>query len=298
MSELPPDRFDEPKPPPPTAFEWTPELASGHAPGETEAPESIHRGRLVAIWVLSILATWLLAVIATDVRGSGTGDAFESGRSAGRLFGSVLAVYLIAALLVGVRALFARRGRRRRLFLSPFLPVLGVLVALVSFVGAARPASGTSAGTAAASESPAPSASPARRTLDEVLVIRAPYHLEASPTEESSEIVRLMTPADQSVFKSVDVRRIRSGSDLIGYTLLADASITPGLELIYLAQFERGVKETGASTAHTTIQGRDVLSGVSQDAGYAVWIEAPYLKIVITVAPEDAQKVAQSFVDG
>ncbi len=79
--------------------------------------------------------------------------------------------------------------------------------------------------------------------------------------------------------------------------MVADANVSPGLEAVYLSQFERGVNQSKPSTSpsHVTIRGRDVLAGTA-DAGDAVWIEAPYLKIVFTIAPEDAQSVAQKFV--
>ncbi len=54
--------------------------------------------------------------------------------------------------------------------------------------------------------------------------------------------------------------------------MVADANVSPGLEAVYLSQFERGVNQSKPSTSpsYVTIRGRDVLAGTTADAGDAV----------------------------
>jgi hypothetical protein len=286
---------ETPGAPPPTAFAWTPELAAGRSPdAPPPAPPPRHPVLDAIAWIGGLIGAIIVGGASVRVR---TGDsAFTSGENAGRLVGSVLGGFVIALVLWGLVVFATRHGARPRRLSSPIVPVLAVVVLLFALLGASPSSKPVSAD--AASPVPTASPTPGRRTLDQVLVIEAPYRLEVAPADESAAIVQLISEGDQTLFRSVDVRRIRSGTTLIGYAVLADVNVAPGLEAIYLSQFERGVKESSASSppTHVTIRGRDVLSGVSDDAGYAVWIEAPYLKIVFTIAPEDARLVAQKFV--
>ncbi len=304
MSEQPPERAEaseapgvEPpaKPPPETSFAWTPEMAAGRAPDAPPPPSPPRRPLLDAVvWIVGFLAA--IVVAGASVRERTGSSAFETGQNAGKLVGSVLGGFLIALVLWGLVVFATRRGSRPRRLSSPIVPVLAVIVLLFALLGATPGSKPVSA----YASSPAPTASPTpgRRTLDQVLVIQQPYHLEVAPADESAAIVQLISEGDKTIFRSVDVRRILSGSTVIGYAVVADVNVSPGLEAVYLSQFERGVNQSGPSAApnHLTIRGRDVLAGTTEDAGYAVWIEAPYLKIVFTIAPEDAQSVAQKFV--
>jgi hypothetical protein len=305
VSEQPPERDDvaEPAPdepvappPPATTFAWTPDLAAGRAPDAPPSAPPPRRPILDSIaWAAGLVGA--IVVAGASVRARTGSSAFTTGENAGKLVGSVIGGFLIALLLWGIVVLVTRRRGRPRRLSSPVVPALAVVVLLLALVGAA-PASGP---TSADGASPGPTVSPtpSRHTLDQVLVIDAPYRLEDSPPDESAAIVQLVSQGDKTLFRSVDVRRIRSGTTLVGYAVLADVNVAPGLEALYLSQFERGVTETSSSAppTHATIRGRDVLTGVSEDAGYAVWIEAPYLKIVFTVVPDDARRDAATYGD-
>jgi hypothetical protein len=240
-------------------------------------------------------------VAAINNLGRVDSTASDPSRAAGGAVGLAFAPLIWGVILWAAVVLVARLIGRRRSMRGSGVPLIALAFMLVGLIVGSWPVAGARAPTPAAgavtpSPSPSPSPSPGRHTLDEVLVIDPPYRLEAAPPEEASAIVQLITEGDQTLFKSIETRRIRSGSELIGYALIADANVTPGLEALYLGQFEKGVDQTAATKTHATLGGRDVLIGVSDGAGFAVWIEAPYLKLIFTTEPADARKVAEKFV--
>lgn len=298
MTEGPERPNPEPAPAPPaeTAFAWTPELASGHLPGESRPATRSRWAR--PLWLLVIVVS---VVAAINNLGRVDSTASDPSRAAGGAVGLAFAPLIWGVILWAAVVLVARLIGRRRSMRGSGVPLIALAFMLVGLIVGSWPVAGaraptTAAGAVTPSPSPSPSPSPGRHTLDEVLVIDPPYRLEAAPPEEASAIVQLITEGDQTLFKSIETRRIRSGSELIGYALIADANVTPGLEALYLGQFEKGVDQTAATKTHATLGGRDVLIGVSDGAGFAVWIEAPYLKLIFTTEPADARKVAEKFV--
>jgi hypothetical protein len=289
-----------PATPPATSFEWTPELAAGHAPGWTAADdEHPHPVVRAVVWVLGFAVVAWFALVRWAGDGPPAGStSFETGQYYGRILGSVLGPFLLAFVLWGVRLLFARSGTRRRRVFSPVVPALAVVIALVGLSGGTRATGGTASNPAGSSAAPSAStaATATRRTRDEAMAIAAPYRLETAQASEASQIVDQMTGGDRSLFKSIEVHRIVNGTDLIGYVVLADADVGPGFDAVYLAQFERGMAGSGTTASHATVNGREILTGTTGGAGFAVWIEAPFLKIVFTATPSDARGVADKFV--
>ena len=294
MTEPPPDRYDTPKPPPATAFEWTPELASGRVPGAEPPPEPIHRIRLATIWLLSALAVFFIATVSVGIRDS-PGDAFESGRSAGRVVGTALAAFILAFLLWGVRVLFASR-HRRRLLASPMVPLLAVLISLVSMFGAGRPASGSPSGGARS-----PSATPAvAHTLAEALAIRAPY--VAREPDEAERQALLVQMGDLHSYKSVTVRRILEGDAFVAYAVLGETDLRPGAEALAITAFELALAadrsaSPGWTETRTQVKGKTVLRITGDDGNLAVWTEPPYVKLVFAFTGTTLDSVVANFVN-
>jgi hypothetical protein len=311
MSELPPDRDDDAgdvaRPAPATDFVWTPELASGHVPGEPLAERRPNRVLRATVWTIAIFVVWTIAATGWPGRApAGDDAAFDSGLAAGQLVGSILGAFLTAWLIWGVRFLWVRRRGGRADWTNPIVPVLAVFIAVVVLTGSPRPAGGTPAtgGTTASAPAAAPTptrsaASPAPSvfTLAEVLRIDPPYVLEVAPAAEAKQIADAFRGDDPNAVKAIEVRRLTTPTDgLLGFAVLVDADVQPGQEAVAMFLVERGMRGSNATRNHSTIGGRDVVTGLSDGAGYAAWVEPPYLKIVIVDDEATAKAVAAKFV--
>jgi hypothetical protein len=241
----------------------------------------------VAVWLAALTFATVIATASANIAGrSAPATAYESGRRFGEVLGVVLVALLLAfvAWWVVVRV-SRRRGTSGRRLSSPIVPLIAcILVIPLGGVG------GAAAG-------PAPTAI-ASRTLDDVLRIATPYHLERSPADEEQQLTALLAGGGTGSFRSVEVRRIYNGTGLAGFALVADAGVVPGSETAVLGEVERGLGTDEVTKAHVAIGGHDALSGVAGGAGYAVWIEAPFVKVVFAPTEQEATDISTAFVTG
>jgi hypothetical protein len=299
MQQPPPDRSEAPSPPPATTFEWTPELASGRVPGAAPAPDPVHRVRRTIAWLVGLVVVLWIASITISVRdGAVPSDAFESGRQAGRVVGTALSAFLIAFVLWGVRAVFARRGGRRRLLLSPMVPSLAVVIALVGLIGVSRPAA--VAGSAVVPGSPSPSVA-AAQTLDEALAIGKPYTLEAPSAAEESAVLTQMQ-LNRSSYKSLTVRRILHSGSFDGYAFIAETDLRPGAEAFAIAAIEMAFSSGASSNpgwtkSRTQVNDHEVVTVGSSDGVVAMWAEPPFVKLIVALDRSTLDSVVANFVN-
>jgi hypothetical protein len=295
MSEPPPDRYDTPKPPPSTAFEWTPELASGHLPGEEAPVEPVHPVRRAVVWLLAAAVVVFISSISVGLRGGGPpATAFESGREAGRVVGTAVGAFLLAFLIWGIRALFAPSGRRRRLLLSPIVPVLAVLIALFSLMGASRTAAGPGVTAVPTASLAAP------QTLQAALAIRSPYTAREPDSDERQALLTQL--GDLSSYKSLTVRRILDGDAFVAYAILGETDLKPGADALAIAGFEMAFEAERSANpdwieTRTQVNGKTVLRIAADDGAFAMWAEPPYVKVVIAFSGPTLDSVVASFVN-
>jgi hypothetical protein len=242
----------------------------------------------VLVWVVGIVVSLGFAVVIAGLQArSGPASAFEGGRRVGEVVGEVLAAFLVAfglwALVVWVSR---RRGRARRLT-SPIVPLIAIVFLGLAFTNVVtRPESAAALRAAAGTT----------HTLDQVLVIDPPYRLDTAPPEEERQFLDLFTGSQPGAFKTVVMRRIYEGEDLVGYAIVADAEVKPGAEAVAMGGVELGLGGQDVTKTHTTLAGHDVISGTAGGAGYTVWVEAPFVKIVFAPVESDAATIAERFI--
>jgi hypothetical protein len=277
-------------------FAWTPDLASGRSPTGPNANAPVPRRRLLdrLIWIagLAVAIEISIGIASFSGRPPPTGS-FEQGRLWGAIIGSVVIALVAAFILWAVVVWLTRRGTPRRLT-SPMVPLIAIVLLLASLSatvskGGATTATGSPTASIATDQSP--------RTLDAVLVIAAPYHLERSPAAEEQQFAAVLNAGDTTFLKNIQVRRIYQGADLSGYALVGDVGVRAGNEAVAMAGVELGLG-SDVTKRHVTIGGHDAISGVAGGAGYVVWIEAPWVKVVFAQTEQDANVISGAFVTG
>ena len=253
-------------------------------------------------------------------------DATMDARDSGRVFGTLAAAFIFAFAVWGVVVWVSRRRGVRRRLSSPIVPVLAIVLLLIRLSGASAIAPGDAAlapspsipaatalpsvpaapsPTAAATASPAPSAGASARpsadpavrsALLRTLVIDPPYTLETSPPDEEQEFLSFFTGDDFGVVRDVAVRRVLDDQGIIAFVVVADMGIDPAAEALSLAGIELGVRGEGGTATRETLDGRTVLVGESGGAAFAMWIEAPYMKIVYGSDLATARAIGRAFV--
>jgi hypothetical protein len=272
-------------------FAWTPELASGRSPTEPNADAPAPRRRLLdrLIWIAGLaVAIGIASGIASSSGGPAPTGGFEQGRLAGGIFFRAL---FVAFILWAVVVWLTRRGNGRRLT-SPMVPLIAIVLLLASLSATVSKGGAT---TATASPTASMATAPSPRTLDAVLVIAAPYHLERSPAAEEQQFAAVFNAGDTTFLKNIQVRRIYLGADLSGYALVGDVGVRAGNEAVAMAGVELGLG-SDVTKRHVTIGSHDAISGVAGGAGYVVWIEAPWVKVVFAQTEQDANVISGAFV--
>ena len=275
-------------PPPQPTFAWTPELASGLQLGASPPATPRRRPLLDAVvWVvaLAISVIFAIGIVGFRTRAAAPTSAFDSGRRVGEVLGTVVGALIMAFVLWGIVVFVSRRRGHPRRLTSPIVPLIAFLVLSISLV-----ANATRPGAIAAIDG-TPSAT---HSIDQVLAIGAPYHLENSPTDEEKQFLDLINGGSTNAFKSVVVRRVYRGSDLAGYAMVADAEVEPGQDAVALAGVELGLG-TDVTKSRATLAGHNVISGIAGGAGYSVWVEPPFVKMVFASSEQDAKDIAARF---
>ena len=292
---------DDPTRPEPTraetSFAWTPELASGHLPGETPVPR---RSRSAGpLWTAAIVICSVAAIVGLG--GASGDDASEASRAAGRAVGTAFAPLIWGFLIWGVVVLVGRVLGRRPSLRGPAIPVIALVFILLGLIVGSWPvrsSSGPESGAVTtATPSPSPSPSPRTFTLDEALRIGAPYRLGDPIGSEEAGFADQFTGGRTGDYRSVTVKRIYKGSALVGYAIVADAKVRAELVSFGLAGVEMGLaKESNVTTTRQTINGREVITGVGDGFGYSIWIEPPFVKAVIGLDGTELRDVLATFV--
>lgn len=315
-----------PTPPPVAAaeFAWTPELAAGRVPGPTATIAAPRRRRWLdwLVWIVGVL--FAIGLSSSIVRATYGLDSRMDARDTGRVFGTMAAAFLLAFALWGIATWISRRRGTPRRLASPIVPLLAMVLLFIRLSSvsatapgetalAPSPAVSAAAATAAPSlsETPGPATTPgsspavsARPSVDPAIhaallktfVIDPPYTLQASPPDEESEFLSFFSGEDFGVLRDVGVRRVVDDQGIAGFVVVADMDIDPAFEALSLAGIEIGVRGEGGTTTRETLNGRTVLVGESGGAAFAMWVEAPYMKIVYGSDIATVRAIGKAFV--
>lgn len=273
------------------------------------------------VWIVGlVVATAIGTLIVRLAYVSGIDD---DARRTGLVLGTVASALIFAFAVWAVVVWISRRRGKPRRLASPIVVLLAILL-LVIRLGAVTPtrsggtalspspslptaqgtpstssgpatSSGSSAGAAGASARP--SVDPAvHAALLRTMTIDPPYTLTIPPADEEREFLSFFSGEDFGVVRDIAVRRVEDVGGIVGFVIVADIEADPAFEAMTLAGIEIGLRGEGGRATRETIGGRTILIGEMDGTALAMWVEAPYMKMLYGYGAASTRSIAEAFL--